>query len=100
MEDRQMPISIDDAIALFVEASRGASPLSPSYVPNARHQSYGCDLLITQVFERWWRGENGHKNPMPDFGERGASPRRVKICADRGVTRRYGRSPRAAVAAG
>jgi len=30
----------------------------------------------------------------------GASQRRVMICADRGVTRRYGRSPRAAVAAG
>jgi hypothetical protein len=49
------------------------------------------------------RGTDG-SNPFSSSGEsgerRGASQRRVMICADRGVTRRYGRSPRAAVAAG
>ena len=52
-----MPLSIDDAIAFFVEKLRAAPSLSPAYNPNARGASEGCDVLVTEVFDIWWHRE-------------------------------------------
>jgi hypothetical protein len=72
----KMPISIDDAIALIVKKLRTAPQLSPTYVPNARNQSYWADLLVTSVLRDWWFSESEHvgKNPMPDPGETDYAP--------------------------
>jgi hypothetical protein len=69
-----MPISIDDAIALIVTTLRGAPALSPTYVPNARTQSYGCDLRVTDVLRTWWFSDNAGKHPMPDPSEMDYAP--------------------------
>jgi hypothetical protein len=61
-----MPISIDDAIALFVEELRKAPILSAHYNPNARSALYDCDVRVSDVLGKWWFHENANKAPMPD----------------------------------
>jgi hypothetical protein len=73
-DDHQMPISIDDAIALVVCALREATPLSPVNLPNARHHSRGCDLRVTDVFTSWWQRENAQRHPLPEPGETDCAP--------------------------
>src|SRR5690349_15620389 len=69
-----MPISIDDAIALIVTTLRAAPALSPTYVPNACTQSYGCYLRVTDVLRTWWFSDNAGKHPMPDPSEMDYAP--------------------------
>jgi hypothetical protein len=69
-----MPLSIDEAIALFVEKLRTAPSLSPGYDPNMRGASEGCDVLVTEVLSTWWHREHRNKYPMPDPGEQDYAP--------------------------
>jgi hypothetical protein len=69
-----MPIDLDDAIALFVDALREAPPLSTHYNPNARNSFRGCDIQVEHVLRIWWFREHGNKNPMPDPGEADIAP--------------------------
>jgi hypothetical protein len=64
-----MPMSIDDAIGLIVEELRSALPLSPQYSPNARTDTYGCDLRVANVVRKWWLREHGNQNPGSEPGE-------------------------------
>jgi hypothetical protein len=68
-----MPLSIDDAIELFVERLRIAPSLS-RYDPNSRSTSEGCDVLVTEVLGTWWHKEHGHIHPMPNPGEEDYAP--------------------------
>jgi hypothetical protein len=69
-----MPLSIDEAIALFVEKLRTAPSLSPGYAPNVRGASEGCDVLVTEVLGTWWHREHRDKHPMPNPGEEDYAP--------------------------
>jgi hypothetical protein len=69
-----MPLSIDDAIAFFVEKLRAAPSLSLAYNPNARGDSEGCDVLVTEVLDIWWHREHGHINPTPNPSEEDYAP--------------------------
>jgi hypothetical protein len=69
-----MPLSIDDAIALFVERLHTAPSLSSGYDPNARNTSEGCDVLVTEILRNWWFREHRNEVPMPNPGEEDYAP--------------------------
>jgi hypothetical protein len=50
-------LSIDDAIALFVQKLRTGPPLLAGYDANARHTTEGCDIRVTDVLGEWWHRE-------------------------------------------
>jgi hypothetical protein len=70
-----MTLSIDDAIALFVQKLRTAPAISAAYDdPNARHTTEGCDVRVADVLGEWWHREHRNKLPMPNPGEEDYAP--------------------------
>jgi hypothetical protein len=69
-----MTLSIDDAIALFVQKLRTAPALSATYNPHARHTTEGCDVRVTDVLSDWWHREHRNELAMPHPGEEDYAP--------------------------
>jgi hypothetical protein len=69
-----MTLSIDDAIALFVQKLRTAPALSVAYDPMARHTTEGCDVRVADVLGEWWHQEHRNEHPTPNPGEEDYAP--------------------------
>jgi hypothetical protein len=69
-----MTLSIDDAIALFVQKLRTAPALARAYDPHTRNTTEGCDVRVEDVLRDWWFREHGNKHPMRDPSEEDYAP--------------------------